>query len=419
MLTGLFDDEELLQWRPEEVLRRHGNETFYADDTRGNYAHPKLGDYVQAQRNERMIFVSDTLRGAFGRAWRFARRARRRKLWEDFAERPIFSVGVRGGAVPRHDGHPETWHALLSGIKAWWLQRPPVAAGAAFEGWEDPCGAIESLLQAPEPGVKLCVQHAGEVLYFGDDMEHSTCGLSAFSLAVGAQGHTETWPALLRVANRGDLKEVQQLLSPSPGLAAALRQRAGRYGHSAVHRAALHGHAEVVRELLRARAELSRDDEGLSPSFLAAFSGHVKVLKTLGENAVAERDGKGASPLQWAATQGHLAVVDFLLSRRGDVRATNTLGGGALSAAATTGQAEVVRRLVAARGNMEETDHAGMQPLHWASLHGHLELLRLLLELRASPAKDRKGKTPLDLAQGAARDLLRARPRIKASGNEL
>lgn len=42
--------------------------------------------------------------------------------------------GVRGGAVPRHDGHPETWHALLSGIKAWWLQRPPVAAGAAFEG---------------------------------------------------------------------------------------------------------------------------------------------------------------------------------------------------------------------------------------------------------------------------------------------
>ena len=39
---------------------------------------------------------------------------------------PIFRPGVRGGAVPSHDGHPETWHALLSGIKAWWLQRPPV-----------------------------------------------------------------------------------------------------------------------------------------------------------------------------------------------------------------------------------------------------------------------------------------------------
>ena len=41
--------------------------------------------------------------------------------------------GVRGGAVPSHDGHPETWHALLSGIKAWWLQRPP-GSGAAFQG---------------------------------------------------------------------------------------------------------------------------------------------------------------------------------------------------------------------------------------------------------------------------------------------
>ena len=32
--------------------------------------------------------------------------------------------GVTGGAVPTHDAHPETWHALLSGIKAWWLSPP-------------------------------------------------------------------------------------------------------------------------------------------------------------------------------------------------------------------------------------------------------------------------------------------------------
>ena len=65
--------------------------------------------------------------------------------------------------------------------------------------------------------------------------------------------------------------QVHQLLSPSdPSLGvsavAALRQRAGRYGHGALHRAALHGHAEVVKELLKARAELSRDDEGEVPS---------------------------------------------------------------------------------------------------------------------------------------------------------
>ena len=58
----------------------------------------------EAQRNDRMIFVSSTLRGAFGKAWRLAvgqtkktprkkRRWRRSRLLEDFAERPIFSVG--------------------------------------------------------------------------------------------------------------------------------------------------------------------------------------------------------------------------------------------------------------------------------------------------------------------------------------
>ena len=101
------------------MLRRHGNESFYADNTRGSYNFPKLADYMAAGSAERMIFVSDTLRGAFGRAWRLATRGSRKRLFKDFAERPIFSVGVAGGAVPAHDSHPETWHALLSGVKAW------------------------------------------------------------------------------------------------------------------------------------------------------------------------------------------------------------------------------------------------------------------------------------------------------------
>eukprot|EP00438_Fugacium_kawagutii_P028383 Skav207227 [mRNA] locus=scaffold1717:89644:95447:+ [translate_table: standard] len=126
----------------KQVLERHGNETFYADNTRGSYAHPKLAEYV---------------------------------------------------------------------------------------------------------------------LYFGDNVEHSTCSLSNFSLAVGAQGHTESWAPLLRAANRGDLKEVQGLLAAR----AQLQLVAGPYGHSALHRAALHGHHDVVAQLLRARADPERrDDEG-------------------------------------------------------------------------------------------------------------------------------------------------------------
>ena len=108
------------------------------------------------------------------------------------------------------------------------------------------------------------------MIYFGDDMEHSTCSLG-FTLAVGAQGHTETWPALLRAANRGDLKAARRALDP-------LDATAGRYGHSALHRAALHGYPQVVKHLLKARAQVGqRDSEGLTPIFMAAFSGHVEV----------------------------------------------------------------------------------------------------------------------------------------------
>ncbi|CAJ1380608.1 unnamed protein product, partial [Effrenium voratum] len=283
VLTGLFAEHELLPWRQEAVLARHGNETFYADNTRGNYAHPKLEEYVRRQNGERMIFVSDTLQGAFGAAWRFASGSKgsaRRKLLRDFAERPIFSVGVAGSGVPSHDGHPETWHALLSGVKAWWLGPSGASKIPSFRGWEDwsmedPCGAAFGTLQGdssvPE-GVKLCIQRAGEVLYFGEGVEHSTCSLSNFSLAVGAQGHTEHWPELPRAANRGDLKTVRRLLKRSPAELAE-RQRlldgtAGRYGHSALHRAALHGFAEVAEALLAARADPTlRDSEGLTPSW--------------------------------------------------------------------------------------------------------------------------------------------------------
>ena len=66
-------------------------------------------------------------------------------------------------------------------------------------------------------------------------------------------------------------------------------------------------------------------------------------------------------------------MVDFLVSRRGDVRASNALGGGALSAAATTGQAAVARRLVAARGDVAETDHAGARRENGLKLWGECQ----------------------------------------------
>ncbi|CAK9092484.1 unnamed protein product [Durusdinium trenchii] len=416
VLTGLFDAEELEEWREGEVLARHGNETFYADNTRGRYAHPKLADYVKSKRNDKMIFVSDTLRGAFGRAWRSARKPPRRKLLIDFAERPIFSIGVSGGSVPRHGNHPETWHALLSGIKAWWLPKLASKASAAlaassFEGWDDPCGSIQKTIEGHQvpTGISLCVQNQGEVLYFGDNVEHATCSLSDFSLAVGAQGHTEAWPDLLRAANRGDLAAVKKALKHNfanpnaPSTREQLVSVFGRYGHAPLHRAALHGFPEVVEHLLAARAEpTQRDAEGLTPTFLAAFSGHVQVLRALAGHVSVpkEHDSEGATPLQWAATQGHLEVAGLLLEHQVDVSTTNDAGGGPMSAAATTGHVDMLKKLASHRGAIHEVDVRGMMPLHWAALHGHAEVVQTLLELRAEPhVPNLNEQKPVDLAQ--------------------
>ncbi|CAE7437668.1 ANKRD50 [Symbiodinium natans] len=295
-------------------------------------------------------------------------------------------------------------------IQAWWLGNK--SAAPSFLGWEDPCGMIEKsrLGERAPSDVFLCVQNAGDVMYFGTGMDHSTCTLSNFSLAVGAQGHTETWPELTRAANRGDLSRVKRVLQMSSKgeLPALLSTTAGSYGHAALHRAALHGFEDVVATLLEKGADNNlRDFEGLTPSFLAAFSGHGEVLQTLAMHGVQlsqERDNKGATPLQWAATQGHYAVVDLLLKKHEMLHIKDFHGGGPVSAAATMGHVEVLERLVKERADLEESDERGMQPLHWAALHGHGLVAKRLLHLRArSDALNSEGQSPTSLALSHSR----------------
>ena len=271
---------------------------------------------------------------------------------------------------------------------------------------------IEQSLQGEvlPSGVQLCVQHAGEVLYFGTGVEHSTCTLSNFSLAVGSQGHTETWPELVRAANRGDLARVKQLLrlARAEELQDLLSKSAGSYGHTALHRAALHGFERVVAVLLEKGAEGTQQDlEGLTPSFLSAFSGHKEVLQTLLKHGIQlsrEIDTKGATPLQWAATQGHHAVVDLLLTHKMSPETRDFHGGGPVSASATMGHVEVLHRLVEEKANVEESDDRGMRPLHWAALHGHGLVVKHLLRLRArNDPFNSDGRRPLDLALAHSR----------------
>ncbi|CAK0818126.1 unnamed protein product, partial [Prorocentrum cordatum] len=255
---------------------------------------------------------------------------------------------------------------------------------------DDAAAAPGGLGAAPAPeGVRFCVLRAGEVLYIGEGADHASCSLEPFSLGVGAQGHTESWPHLLRAANRGDLAAVKQATARAGAgeLRRALRQTTEGYAHTPLHRAALHGHADVVDHLLSAGADPDAPDaEGLAPIFLAAFSGHLPATEALAARGrgAALRDPKGAGPLQWAATQGHEALVARLVEGLGaDARGRDSLGGGSVSAAATMGHVAVMEQLQREGADLEEQDREGMRPLHWAAAHGHRGAVEWLLRRRA------------------------------------
>eukprot|EP00928_Gymnodinium_smaydae_P056754 TRINITY_DN4007_c0_g1_i2.p1 TRINITY_DN4007_c0_g1~~TRINITY_DN4007_c0_g1_i2.p1 ORF type:complete len:495 (+),score=61.47 TRINITY_DN4007_c0_g1_i2:30-1514(+) len=407
ILTGLFEPEELEQWTADRILAAHGNETFNADDTRGRYGFPTVAEYVQAGSSDRAMFLTDTLYGLFGRSFTAASSGseRRAALLQDFAARPLFSLGVPGSGVPRHDGHWETWHALLRGSKAWWLG-PPDPPEASV--WDHPCDfrSIETPAPLP-PRVSFCVQQAGEVLYFGEGITHSNCVLENFTLGVGAQGHTESWRPLARAANRGDVLALQSLAQrkKGPNLVRELRKASGVYGRTPLHLAALRGHGSAIEALVALRADVDAlDGNGLTPMFLAAFSGHVQVIDLLAGlgNGLRSRDPKGASVLQWAATQGHVAVVEALVAKYGmDVSDKDAAGGGSVFAAATVGHASILELLHRHGADLQSADQERLQPLHFAAGHGHLSATAFLLQKQTRPVRRSKsGHLPLDLALG-------------------
>jgi len=92
-----------------------------------------------------------------------------------------------------------------------------------------------------------------------------------------------------------------------------------------------------------------------------------KVKKLLDRGAdVNARDKDGWTPLHWASVHGHLDVIKLLVERGADVNASNH----------------------------------GWTPLHEAASRGHLNVVKFLVERGADVnARDREGRTPLDLAR--------------------
>ncbi|CAI6038839.1 unnamed protein product [Clonostachys chloroleuca] len=163
--------------------------------------------------------------------------------------------------------------------------------------------------------------------------------------------------------------------------------------------AARSGHAAVVRVLLEAGARSDQDDRvyGLKPLHKAANKNHSEVVKLLLEAVVnpltekmRENPGRrcgnsprstGHTPLMYACENGHLQAVEAFLPFLGNIDTVHR----ALAWAAKRGQAKVVARILQHPGVDANAVVKGETTLYLACGSGNVETIRCLVDAGADP----------------------------------
>lgn len=313
---------------------------------------------------------------------------------EDFVARPVLSVGTRAAATWFHQ-HDETWFMLLAGKKAWW-----VADNSTYMKVVESIDPCQLLGAAHLPaGIKFFVQQPGDLLYLPSGVPHATVNLDTFTFGLGSQGHTETWPMLLRAAQRGDVDAVRELAARGEQVDAVNPD-----GENALHRAALRGDLEMANVLLgEDRGKLLiANRKGNEPIHIAATHGHVPLAAVLLEkrSSVHERRKDGESPLNLASSRGHASMAAFLIEQRADPNSVGHNSVSPLHHAADVGAVSLIDVLLGGRADLNALESAqGQQPIHWAAERGHLAAARALVQAGGScSAKSSDGAEPLHTA---------------------
>lgn len=175
------------------------------------------------------------------------------------------------------------------------------------------------------------------------------------------------------------------------------QERYSLFDMSALHIACYLGIRPWVERLVGNGKVNTRNSDGWTPLYAAAFKGHGEVVRLLidrgAEVTVANKDGW--TPLHEAASRGHLKVAEILLGTGTDPAVTSHTGKSPLWLAASNGHVEVARLLVKDT-DLESASEDGWTPLFAAARNLHLEAMRLLLDQGADPATTNKdGWTPL------------------------
>lgn len=147
--------------------------------------------------------------------------------------------------------------------------------------------------------------------------------------------------------------------------------------------AAYEGKIDSVREGIKAGNNINAFDpeRRLTPLHMAAYNGHVEVIKLLLEHGATldARDFEGKTPLLHASTGPYSEALKVLIEAGADVNAAEaTEAFTPLMMAAGLGQTEVVKILLAHKANRDLLDNDGDSALKHAQNSGHVDIVELL-----------------------------------------
>ena len=265
---------------------------------------------------------------------------------------PLFSLADGTAAEDSKTGlafhhHDESWLALLSGVKIWFVPSGTAEPESAYDR-----RPLAQLLQAREAGaLRRCEQRPGDVVYLPAHTWHATYSSGGAVLGVGGMGDSTE---AIGLAVTGDLAGLSALAAAEPG---ALSRRNAK-GELPTHRAAT---VEVLAWL--------------------ATEGGVPFLDD------ADHDGGGGQPIHAAALRGDMASMAWLHEHGARLDAVSARSGQQPAHFAAAGRSLAALAWLHAHGaSVEARSGSGQVPLHLAALAGDREMLAWLLEQGADVA---------------------------------
>ena len=198
---------------------------------------------------------------------------------------------------------------------------------------------------------------------------------------------------VMKAIQADDIQSLKQLFQTSPELASSKDEN----GNSPLLISAYYGRTAMIRAIL---------DQGVQPNLFEACAAGLAadVARLVAENSrmVAGRSHDGWTPLHLAAFFGHLELVKILLDAGAPMLTISNNNEANLPiSAAAAGKRTAVVRLLVERGcppDARATDQ-GFTALHLAANSGNVELVEFLLQSGANRnLKTGSGETAHDLA---------------------